>query len=193
MNNKKIVLSAFLIIAIIQVIVPAKMIFDKETVLDRGTEYKFKVAPIDPYDPFRGKYITLSFIENTVEFPDPDLLTRGETIYLILNTDSNGFAKPVSATISKPSNQKNFLKVKVSSRFSRGSTTVSIDYPFDRYYMDEFKATGAEEVYRRSTPDKTKETFALVSIKDGEAVLKDVLIDGIPIREIVKNQQENKD
>ena len=44
--------------------VPAKMIFNKEAVLAQGKDYRFKTAPIDPYDPFRGKYIDLYYEAN---------------------------------------------------------------------------------------------------------------------------------
>ena len=65
---------------------------------------------------------------------------------------------------------------------------ISIDYPFDTYYMEESKAYDAELTYQRSQLDSTQITFALVHIKNGKAVLKNVLIDGVPIREIVKKE-----
>ncbi len=56
--------------------------------------------------------------------------------------------------------------------------------------MDEFKAKGAEELYRESIRDINQETYALVYIKDGLAVLKDVILDGVPIKEMVKEKNE---
>ncbi|HMB62545.1 MAG TPA: hypothetical protein VKN36_05700, partial [Eudoraea sp.] len=64
------------------------------------------------------------------------------------------------------------------------------DYPFDRFYMEESKANEAELTYRQSQRDTSKITYALVRIKNGEAVLKDVMIDGISIRELVKTKEE---
>lgn len=54
MTNKKTLLSVFILVAIVQLYVPAKMILDREDILDTGKEYKFKTEPIDPNDPFRG-------------------------------------------------------------------------------------------------------------------------------------------
>lgn len=69
MNKKKILLLSFFLVAVVQLYVPSKMIWDREEVLRTGTEYKFRTAPIDPTDPFRGKYITLRFDDNTVDIP----------------------------------------------------------------------------------------------------------------------------
>lgn len=71
-----------------------------------------------------------------------------------------------------------------------GTNKLTIYYPFDRYYMEESKAYDAELVYTKSLQDTTQVTYALVSIKDGDAVLKDVLIDEISIKEIVKEKQK---
>ncbi|MBD3630845.1 GDYXXLXY domain-containing protein [Cyclobacterium sp.] len=59
MANKKIVLPVFVLIALLQLYLPAKMILDREDILHKGKEYKFKTQPIDPNDPFRGKFIAL--------------------------------------------------------------------------------------------------------------------------------------
>ncbi len=192
MNSKKILLTAFILVALAQLYVPAKMILDKEDVLDTGTEYRFKTAPIDPNDPFRGKYITLSYDENTVEIPNKQDWIRGETIYVFFMTDNDGFAKIKSILKEKPTNNQDFLKAKVGYVSGNGTNKLTIDYPFDRYYMEESKAYDAELTYRQSQLDTNQITYALVNIKNGDAVLKDVLIDGTSIREIVKLNQENK-
>ena len=194
MNSKKLLLTAFILVALVQLYVPAKMIWDKENVIETGIEYKFKAAPIDPSDPFRGKYITLNYDENTAIVSDGQDWVLGESIYVSLTTDNLGFAKIKSVSKTKPTDNESFIKAKV--RFSSGNSSnkLTIDYPFDRYYMEESKAYDAELIYRQSQQDTNQVTYALVSIKNGDAVLKDVLIDGTSIREIVKeNQQENKE
>src|SRR5690554_461138 len=70
MDNKKFLFIAFILVAIIQLAVPAKMIWDKENVLKSGKEFKFETAPVDPTDPFRGKYIALNYKENTYSSDD---------------------------------------------------------------------------------------------------------------------------
>jgi len=187
MINKKTQIVLFLLVALAQLYIPAKMIWDQEDVLKNGSEYKFKTAPVDPNDPFRGKYITLSFDNNTFEVENNKDWQQGDEIYVSITNGSDGFAKIASISEEKPEHHQDYVKAKVGFAMGKGSR-ISIDYPFDTYYMEESKAYGAELTYQRSQLDSTQTTFALVHIKNGKAVLKDVLIDGVPIREIVKKE-----
>lgn len=186
MNNKKILFTAFIIVSMVQLFVPTKMIIDKEIIMGDGVEYKFKMAPIDPSDPFRGKYITLSFDESSIEIEDEDDWMRGEIVYASIAKDTDGFARLKSVSKTKPIDNQDFVEAKVSFVTENGSNMLTIDYPFDRYYMEESKAYNAELIYRQFQLDTNQITYALVSVKGGEAVLKDVLINGTSIKEIVK-------
>lgn len=192
MNNKKILISVFILVALVQMYVPAKMILDKENVLEKGTEYKFKTVPIDPNDPFRGKYIRLGYTENKVAIPNEKDWIRGETVYVSLSMDYSGFARIKSISKGEPTDDQNFIKAKVAFVTGNDSNELIINYPFDRYYLEESKADQAESAYGQSRRDTVQITYALVSVKDGDAVLKDVLIDGISIKEIVKGNQKNE-
>ena len=73
------------------------------------------------------------------------------------------------------------------------SDEINIDYPFERYYMEESKAYDAERTYRESLRDTIEHsTYALVYVKEGRAVVDDVLIDDISIKDIVKENLKNK-
>jgi uncharacterized membrane-anchored protein len=191
MNSKKIIILAFILVALVQIYVPAKVILDRAIVLSSGKEFKFKTAPIDPTDPFRGKYITLNFNENMIEIQNKENWVRGETVFVLLVTDNIGFAKIKSVSKAKPLDSQDFLKATVNYVTHDGSK-VSIEYPFDRFYMEESKAYHAELTYRRALPDTSQVAYALVNIKNGESVLKDVMINGVSIREIVKQDQQNR-
>jgi hypothetical protein len=45
---KKITIGLFLAMCLFQWLVPARMIYDSETVIREGIPYKFKTLPIDP-------------------------------------------------------------------------------------------------------------------------------------------------
>ena len=47
-----------------QLYVPASMILGRENTIKAGKEFQFRVAPIDPNDPLRGKYIRLDYEDN---------------------------------------------------------------------------------------------------------------------------------
>ncbi len=193
MTKKQILLLAFFIIALVQLYVPAKMIWQNENVLVSGTDYKFKAAPIDPNDPLRGKFIMLRYSENMVAVDNEQGWKLGEIIYVTLIKDMNGFAKINSVSKTKPTGNQDFVKAKVSFVTANGSNRLNVQYPFDMYNMGETNAYDAEQAFRQSQLDTTKITYALVKIKNGKAVLKDVLIDGISIKEIVDvTQKENQ-
>lgn len=186
MNNKKITVPGFILVVLVQLFVPAKMIYDKEKVALTGTDYKFKTAPVDPGDPFRGKYILLNYEENSVKVSNPGEWASGETAYVSIENGSEGFAKISSVSKNKPGDTKNFIRVKVSYASQDSSGQIFIEYPFDRFYMEESKAPEAEVMYNASRVDTAQVTYAVVSILNGEAVLKDVLVNGVPISAAVK-------
>ena len=191
MNNKKIVILVFILVALVQIYVPAKIIIDRAIVLNSGKEFKFRTAPIDPSDPFRGKYIDLYFNDNSVGIQNNKDWVNGETVFVLLATDSNGFAKLTSVSKNKPSGAQDYLIAK-AGYVNYNDSKLAIEFPFDRFYMEESKAFDAELAYRRISRDTNQVAYAVVNIKNGESVLKDVMIDGISIKEIVK-QQQNKE
>jgi uncharacterized membrane-anchored protein len=160
--------------------------------LDSGTEYKFKTAPVDPTDPFRGKYITLRYEGNRIDVENESDWIRGESVYVILNMDKDGFAKIKFISKEAPQYKVDHFKAKIRSVSSSGSNQVRIAYPFNRYYMEESKAEAAEKAYRELQRDTSHVAYATVSIKDGKALLKDVLIDGVSIKDIVEKERGEK-
>ncbi len=188
MKSNKVILPIFIFVAILQLSVPLSMIWQNEDVLLSGKEFKFKTAPIDPNDPFRGKYIILDYDNNIIKIPKEHDWKRGEAIYVSLIENKDGFVAAKTISREKPSTDTDFVKAKVGF-INYTKSELSIDYPFDRFYMEESKAQDAEITYWEAQRDTTKTAYALVNIKNGDAVLKDVLIDGVPIRELVETQK----
>lgn len=189
MNNKTIFFSAFILVALVQLYVPAKMIWDREDVIKTGEEYKFKTAPVDPNDIFRGKYIALNFEDNTFPVNNDKDWKWNDEIYVGLSKDNEGFAQIVSVSRELPADEVDYFKATVSSYYDNA---ITINFPFERFYMEESKALPAEKMYNSMQRDASKTTYALVSVKNGQSVLRDVLIDGVSIGELVKREQEGQ-
>ncbi len=181
---KKITIGLFLMMCLVQWLVPANMIYDSETVIRNGTPYKFKTVPIDPSDPFRGKYITLNFEANSVTLPDSAGWRPGEEIYVAFATDSADFAKAQAIYREEP-DTGSYLKTRVSYITTNETFQVFFEIPFDRFYLEESKASQAEQVYWKSLLDSTQVTYGLVRMGAGTAVLKDVMINDKSIVEII--------
>ena len=175
----------FIIVAIVQLFIPAQMIFNNEAIIETGTVYKFKTQPVDPSDPFRGKYIYLNFDINTFETKD-SLWIRKDDVYVYLETDSLGFAKTHRISKSPLEIDSDFVIAKVNW-YNKNEQKLNFNLPFNRFYMEETKAYDAEVAVRNTQGDSLpNETYALVYIKEGEAVLNDVIINAISIKEFVK-------
>ena len=188
MSYKKYILPLFILVALIQLVIPLKMILNEEAVISEGTLFKFKVAPVDPNDPFRGKYIALRYQETIFQVEDGKDWNSNQQVYVILTTDTDGFMKIKDVKKEKPSHTPDYVKAKITYIIGN---QINLAYPFDRYYMEESKAYDAEHIYNNSLRDTIKhETYALIYVKEAKSVLQDVLIDGIPIKEHVLNTRE---
>ena len=182
-QNKFFVLAAFMLTSLFQIYVPAGIIADREILLSEGKEFKFKCAPVDPSDPFRGKYITLNFEENSFT-TDNDNWDYNEDVYLTFKNNSEGFSEIESAAKEKPETGSDYLKLKTNG-FSPEIKKLHINYPFDRYYLNETKAPKTEELYNSSLIDSNNVTYATIAIKDGEGAIKNLFINDKPIEEII--------
>lgn len=177
---------AFIIVAIVQLSVPFKMIYDSEITEKNGTVYRFKTAPIDPTDPFRGKYIALNYELNSFITKDTTW-TAGQEVYLLLDTDKDGFAKVKGISRKRPDSGTDYINTSIMHNF-KGK--LMFDLPFDVFYMEESKALEAETGYAEySRRRDAKPAYALVAVLNGNAVLKDVIVDDIPIREYVLRER----
>jgi uncharacterized membrane-anchored protein len=125
--NRNYLILGFAALVIAQLFVPGKMIWDHETVLTAGTEIRLRTQPIDPNDPFRGKYVILHFSDTELAAPTGTYEDRGREIYLTFRTDSAGFSVPDQATFVPPTATDAYLKTTV---------LYFVDYPFDRFYME---------------------------------------------------------
>jgi uncharacterized membrane-anchored protein len=190
MKTKYILLLAFLLVATAQLYVPTSMILEQEDVLTSGKTFKFRTQPVDPNDPMRGKYITLWFDDITFIFPDSVYFYHNQDVYVQIYEDEDGFAKIKDVLNDQPEDGMDYVRASIDyPNYYNDSTNLTIRYPFDRFYMEEYKAPIAEEIYVESQRDSLKTSWAVVKVKNGEAALEDVMIDGASIVDIVNAQQ----
>lgn len=187
MRNEKILLIAFVLMVAAQIYVPANMIFHQEDILNTGKIFRFKAAPVDPVDPLRGRYVVLRFDENEIE-QDTGIWKMSETVYVHLKEGIDGFAEIKAVSKEAPQDGADFLKTTVDNPPNQYRKVMRIAYPFNRYYMEEFKATQAERTYWNSLRDTSKVTYAVVSIKEGDYALRDVMINGVSLKEVVESE-----
>ena len=141
---------------ILQLSVPGYLLFRHYDTLHTGESYKFEVAPYDPYDPFRGRYVALQTEISLYSFDGP---------YAILRKDSNGYA-----IISKWQEQRPESEPYIK------------DPQLSRYYMNETMAPQAEQLQRTLDP-ATNTIYLLVKVKNGNYVIQGLYVNDIPIEQ----------
>ena len=189
---KKLSLIVLGILIAAQFAVPFSMIRSRENILRNGELFRFKTRPIDPVDPFQGRYVRLRMENEHVpcSINDKRELHRNTPLFAFIGTDEEGFARYTSYSMQRPKNG-DYLK----SKYVRGwrnrwnETTqasdiheIQIYIPFNRYYMDEAKAPRAERLAREST--RSTNCWVAVRILDGKAVIEDVFAEGQPLRDL---------
>lgn len=170
----------FAVVALAQLALPAWLIRDHERVRSEGEVFKFRTAPVDPRDPFRGEFVYLSFAAETGRWSLPR--TAGSTEYkhngfAILATDSAGFA---SITTIVPERPASGAYLAVDHIPWETDTLYGIQLPFDRYYLEEGDGPKTEELLRPQwndgIPTDTLPAYAVVRVLAGKAVIEDLIV-----------------
>ncbi|MBT1710865.1 GDYXXLXY domain-containing protein [Fulvivirgaceae bacterium PWU5] len=187
--QKTLIIVAFVVMCLAQWFIPFKTILDQEAILSEGRLFKLQTAPIDPSDPFRGKYITLNFSENQVTVNDYQEWVGHEYMYITL-ADSAGYGRISRASLYEQEGD-DYIKVRISYVDSGTPATVMFEYPFERFYLEESKASEAERLYWESRSDSTQQVYAMIRVRNGQAALENVMVNDRPIADIVR-EMNNK-
>ncbi|KXK37159.1 MAG: GDYXXLXY domain-containing protein [Saprospiraceae bacterium] len=178
MKNKQWVYISFLLMAILQISLPLTTIINKNQTMTRGTLYKFKVKPLDPAHPFIGRYVDLSFEQDTFKLDQENLYQNDQVIYIEIVKDDTGFAKIQSIATTPFDHTPDYIRAKVSYVSDH---TLYIKYPFSHFYMEESKALLTEEEARKAMRDANSVVYAEVMVMKGDAVIKDLKINEISV------------
>jgi predicted thioesterase len=174
----------FAAVALAQLGTPVFMIAQREKVLRRGEEFRFRAAPVDPYDAFRGRFVRVNVASNRIAAADAAAYARGERIHVTVTNDADGWAHFAAASRRRPEGHA-WIRTRVEWVDGRH---VAFDTTMHRFYMEETEAPAAETAVRDITRrDATNRTAAIVArIRDGLAVMTDLEIDGRPVREVLR-------
>ncbi|MBL0128764.1 MAG: GDYXXLXY domain-containing protein [Flavobacteriales bacterium] len=189
----------FLAVALAQLGVPAWMIVQHERVLHEGEVFKFRTAPIDPRDPFRGEYVILNFDASSGSWPDPhpipdhmtDQIPYGQqrSFALLSVSDTSGYAIITGLVAEEPTSG---AYITVTHYGDLGSMVERVELPFERFYLQEGDGATTESMMMAEMVDgeirQPLPAFALVRVFHGRAVIEDLIIGGRSIHEWLNEQ-----
>ncbi len=182
--RKELILGLFASLIVVQIALPVSMIVQRESTLKNGTAFRFKTAPVDPYDAFRGRYVALRVEVNKVNRPQGMDLTSGQKVFAQLSVDEKGYAQISQIATQKPRGA-DYLIVTVGYSSAH---EVSLHLPIDRYYMEEKAAPRAEQIYRDHSRRDKQEAYVIVRIKDGFAVVEGLYVGDQSIEDILRQK-----
>ena len=173
---------------LLQLAVPTAMISKRERVLAHGQIFKFRTAPVDPYDAFRGRFVALGFDQDSVVAPPGHDFARGQTVHVVLAEDAEGFTTLANLLRDRPDAEP-YLTTQIQYV---GGNMVHLRLPFDRFYMDENEAPAAERAYWQYSVRSNRAAYIQVRIEKGFAVLEDLYVDGTPIRDYLESRRAKR-
>jgi uncharacterized membrane-anchored protein len=146
----------------LQAAFPLGIVAWNEWKIRTGTEVRLRTGPVDPVDPFRGRYITLRYEISRISVSDAE---AGDTVYVVLRNAGDRWTGD-RATTERPSDDETFIRGRV--RYGGGGFG-EVEYGIETYYVDEDKARELESAAA------SRRMFVDVSLDDdGTARIKDV-------------------
>ena len=181
----------FLITALAAVAYPVIKIINYELPSVPPAVYRFKAGIVDPYDPFRGRYVALNPLPNKIILKEEKKFQDGAYVYAVLSNDKQGIATVVDL-VEKPIAEMDCLKIRFyeygNSKDNAGRTIYRINLPFDRFYLNERVAPEAEKAVADITQNNNGECLIIVKVySDGNYAIEDLEINGKSIHEYLKD------
>lgn len=156
--------------------------FFQEQALRSGAVVLLKTRPVDPRDLLRGDYVILNYDISSIprdKFQPPltNALTYNERVFVVL--EQNGeFHEAAFASLNPPQPGTGQVVVAATVDWSQRSdegANVPLRYGLERFYVQEGTGNPAGEL-----------TVEAVVPASGQALIKQVFVDGVPYREAMK-------
>ena len=167
------------------------MIAHREYILRYGKEIRMRIAPVDPVDPFSGRYLILSFTDNTCVMPleKTKQFTNNNKVYAQITVSPDGFAV-INSITKEPSSEGLYIaatidyinsnpKIDIQNTATaqkiaetKEPVIIHISFPFNRYYLNETTASSVEEKFRT-----VNQSWVSLKIRNGEGVISNLHIE----------------
>ncbi len=182
----------FSLLCVLQIAVPATMVVEHQRTIAGGTPWRFQAAPVDPNDPFRGRYVRLGFAAARDAIPMANTgmiyIAPDTRMYAELASGPDGFAHLVRLHEERPASG-DYLDVFVRNmrtpddRKDKGQPAAAfVRLPFDRYYLPEDRAQAVEREYAEAARGARENTYAEVRVRAGHAALIGLVLNGNAVR-----------
>ena len=165
-------------LCVLQCGVVAQMIIGQESLLAQGQAFRFKTAPVDPVDPFRGRYVTLQLEDDTAPAPQGDWQPQWKTYaYVQVEAGPDGFAQLTQVT-ERPPEGSNYLKLKV---YTVRNGRVEFD-------AQETVAPEIERAYMRNSRREKQRAWIQLRVRNGKGAIEELFFDDLPVADYLRRE-----
>ena len=192
MKPKHLLLSAFILVALIQLYVPYQMISQQAGFAKSGNLFKFKIAHPGSFHrtgvSLQGKFIYLNFSEDHIKISDEKEWDDIQNAFVTFKTDSSGFATIKWVTKTKPVTSSDWVRAGILIN-RNDSSRLRISYPFNNYYIEDALPKKIASIIKNGINDSTKISYLKIRIKENKFLIDDIYINDIPFKNLVRDSK----
>jgi len=184
MKPKIKMITAFVLVALAQLLVPTYMVkFQADKALS-GNEFNFKVSHGRTANSLQGKYIWLNFEASKYKIADKNSWENNHSVFVTFEKDSAGYAKITEVTNEKPLNSRDWVKAS-AFRIHNDSSSLRITYPFSNYYIPDGDSKEVQRHFNLAMHDSMKTISLKVHINENQFLAGELLMDGVSFSEVL--------
>jgi hypothetical protein len=177
----------FAVAAFAQWLLPLMGVWQHERVIREGAVVRVRCTAPDPYDPLRGRYLTVRPEERALPKPEGMPERQAVPVWATLVANADGLSRIDSLSLVPIAGPNVIRLIATARNWEPERDTVAVQWPIQRFYLNERLAPDADRLVAERLRGG-QAVVAEIRLLDGRAVLTDVLIDGVSIRDLVKQR-----
>ena len=185
MTPRTLRLALLAIVCVAQLVYPAFLLGRHERTLAEGDSLRFPCRVTDAAVALRGWYIVLDCPPLCAPTPPGERFSPGERVYVRFVQGTDGFDRPAGASRERPG-EGIYLRTRVAGWSE--AKGVAIDLPFDRYYLGEELALLAGQAFGTRGDKVELQVRIDTRVRNGHAVLEELYLGGLPVRDYLERE-----
>lgn len=157
--------TALIVVICLILIVISSFILYNQWPFMTGKKLILATQPVDPFDPFRGQYMTINYEISIIS--DVEGFNEGDSVYVTLKEDEQGIWRKESVSKLNP-DKGDFIKGKVTSVYEN---RISVEYGIEQFFFERHAELPTRNI-----------TIEAIVANSGRAKLVQLLHNGEPIK-----------
>ena len=180
MKAPGLIITAFVLLCLLQWILPVRWILQEEKTRTEGIFVKIPCRPFDPADPFRGTFLNIQPLPVEFNYEDSSRFENHQEVWVNYIPDSAEIyrfhsVQPLSEAPAQPVHFKGTIRYTYPIQTGALFAAV-LDYPFSRYFINEKEAPRLVAKYNQALSDTSQTVYAGLFVLDGKASLDGIWI-----------------